>query len=81
MGKYVKHIKIAKNLRKDSLTATIVYLKLPEIYFDIYNWKKSWKSDHKHQRYGEKSEKYKNSLKPAKGSWTVIVVSCNRREI
>ena len=31
MGKYVKHIKIAKNLLKGSLTATIVYLKLPEI--------------------------------------------------
>jgi hypothetical protein len=27
--------------------------------------KKFWKSDHKHQRHGEKCEKYKNSLKPA----------------
>ena len=26
---------------------------------------KIWKSYHKHQRYGRKCEKYKNSLKPA----------------
>ena len=31
MGKYVYHIKIVKNLIKDSLTAMVVFLKLQEI--------------------------------------------------
>ena len=33
--------------------------------FDIFN-SKNLKLDHKHQRYEEKCEKYKNSQKPAK---------------
>ena len=31
MGKYVKYIKIAKNLLKGSLTAIVSFLKTPEI--------------------------------------------------
>jgi hypothetical protein len=31
MGKYVKHIKIAKNLLKGSLAAIVSFLKTPEI--------------------------------------------------
>ena len=34
--------------------------------FDIFNYKNLKKTDHKHQRYEEKCEKYKNSQKPAK---------------
>ena len=37
MGKYVKHIKIAKNLLKDSLTAIVSFLKTPGNLIFIYN--------------------------------------------
>jgi hypothetical protein len=33
-------------------------------YFETVNAKKIWKLDYKHQRYGVKCEKLKNSQKP-----------------
>ena len=40
------------------------YFNFLKNYFDTDIQKKVWKLDQKHQRYGEKLEKYKNSLKP-----------------
>ena len=43
---------------------------------DIFNYKNLKKTDHKHQRYEEKCEKYKISQKPAKrllNNWNVVI--------
>ena len=50
------YMKIAQNLLKGTLTAMKV----------LFKWQEIKKMDHKHQRYGEKGEKYKNSQSPTK---------------
>ena len=63
-GEICKNIKIAKNLLKGSPTSMDVLYNDRKFNLDINNF--FFKSDHKHKRYDEKCEKYKNSLKLAK---------------
>ena len=81
MGKYVKHIKIAKNLRNGSLAAMVVFLNNRKFNFNIFNLK----NFENQTIYTRDMEKYVKNGKIAKnlqkGSLTFMVLFFNRPEI